>query len=54
MNLWHDARDWLGGYPYEAATPDEVERAMAGHGLVAVRSRTTATLGCSEFLHRRA
>lgn len=26
MNWFHDARDWLGGYPYEYATVDEVTR----------------------------
>lgn len=23
MNRWHDIIDWVGGFPYEAATPDE-------------------------------
>jgi hypothetical protein len=21
MDFWHDVRDWLGGFPYEYATP---------------------------------
>lgn len=25
MEFWTGARDWVGGYPYEAATPEEVE-----------------------------
>lgn len=24
MSLWHDWKDWLGGYPYEVATPQEI------------------------------
>jgi len=24
MSWWHDQLDWLGGYPYETATPDEI------------------------------
>src|SRR5262245_21450082 len=26
MRVWNDAHDWLGGHPYESASPEEVER----------------------------
>jgi 2-polyprenyl-3-methyl-5-hydroxy-6-metoxy-1,4-benzoquinol methylase len=32
MNFWHDAIDWLGGYPYESASPEEVERFFTNKG----------------------
>ena len=52
MHLWTDARDWLGGYPYEAATPFEVDQVMAGLKATLVHRRVTQTLGCNEFLYR--
>lgn len=37
MNWSHDAHDWLGGYPYESVTPDEVIRFLGGLGFSLVR-----------------
>ncbi|WP_276279655.1 class I SAM-dependent methyltransferase [Halorussus caseinilyticus] len=31
MDYWHDVRDWLGGYPFEFATPSEVQEYVATH-----------------------
>ncbi|HYG26976.1 MAG TPA: class I SAM-dependent methyltransferase [Caulobacteraceae bacterium] len=58
MDGMHDAHDWLGGYPYESATPAEIEQALPGfvmerkllqpggrHGLLGS--------GCDEFVLRR-
>jgi 2-polyprenyl-3-methyl-5-hydroxy-6-metoxy-1,4-benzoquinol methylase len=54
MNKWHDIIDWVGGYPYEYATPDqlfdfyrerrfELERLKCGG----------AGLGCNEMVFRK-
>lgn len=51
MNRWRDIIDWVGGYPYEVATPDEIfdfyhER---GFGLSKMRCGHVG-LGCNEFV----
>ena len=59
MNYWHDAHDWLGGYPYESASPEETVDFMGRQGFSLVRSwRTEASIGltgsgCAEYLFRR-
>lgn len=41
MEFWTDIRDWLGGWPYEPATPDEVTSFCAGElGLSTVKVKT--------------
>lgn len=60
MNWDHDVHDWLGGYPYESVTPEEVESFMTAHGFEMVRAKTkpaniAGVLGthCDEFVARR-
>ncbi len=53
MTFWIDVRDWLGGYPYEAARADEVFKFCARTGLRLVNLRTVNNLGCNEFLFRK-
>jgi 2-polyprenyl-6-hydroxyphenyl methylase/3-demethylubiquinone-9 3-methyltransferase len=59
MSFWHDVHDWLGGYPYESAAPEEVEAFAARHGLQLVRQTLAARrlglfgTGCSEYVYRR-
>jgi SAM-dependent methyltransferase len=38
MDFEHDMHDWLGGYPYESASPAEVEAAVGRLGLTVMRS----------------
>lgn len=58
MNYWNDLHDWLGGYPYESATPADAD-AMVGAAFARERafivSSRTGLLGtgCSEFVYRR-
>ena len=58
MNYWNDVHDWLGGYPYESATPAETD-AMVGPSFARERAFTTAGRlgvfgsGCNEFVFRR-
>jgi len=54
MNRWHDMRDWLGGYPFEAATPDDVVRVFRNLGFNLEKIRTVGGKhGCNEYLFRR-
>lgn len=59
MSFHHDAHDWLGGYPYESATPEEVERFLQDRGFELLRAyplpRGFGVLGtgCAEYTFRR-
>lgn len=54
MSLWRDTVDWLGGYPFEVARPEEVSSFFLDHGLVLESLRTCGSrMGCNEFLFRR-
>ncbi len=51
MSYWTDVRDWLGGYPYEFATVDEIFRFCTRElSLDMINLRATNTLGTNEFL----
>lgn len=55
MSLWHDMIDWLGGYPFEVAKPEEVFEFCSKHGLIMVKLKTcSGRLGCNEFVFRLA
>ena len=54
MHRWRDMVDWVGGYPYEVATPEAIfefcrER---GFGLLNLRCGGVG-LGCNEFVFER-
>jgi 2-polyprenyl-6-hydroxyphenyl methylase/3-demethylubiquinone-9 3-methyltransferase len=54
MNKWHDIIDWVGGYPYEFATPDEIFDFYRERGFTLTRMRCGRVgLGCNEFVLRR-
>ena len=55
MNFWHDVIDWVGGYPYEYATSDEVIKFIENLGfkLNRVISAEVPT-GCNEFVFDKA
>jgi len=50
MSLWRDYLDWLGGYPFEVATVDEVVQFHGEFELIQIQG---ATSGCNEFSFRR-
>jgi SAM-dependent methyltransferase len=51
MSWRHDAIDWLGGYPYEAATPGEIlEFVSRKCGYVLMQQNVDLHLGVSEFV----
>jgi 2-polyprenyl-6-hydroxyphenyl methylase/3-demethylubiquinone-9 3-methyltransferase len=54
MTLWYDLKDWLGGYPFEVATPARIVDFYVRHGFVLTRIRTCGGRhGCNEFVFRR-
>jgi 2-polyprenyl-6-hydroxyphenyl methylase/3-demethylubiquinone-9 3-methyltransferase len=54
MDFWHDARDWLGGFPYEYATPAAVFNHLhATFGLQLEYLSTSGGVGCNEFTFRK-
>src|SRR5207249_4989754 len=54
MNFWYDVIDWLGGYPYEYAAPQEVETFVSAHGFVLRRYiAAQVPTGCNEFVFER-
>jgi 2-polyprenyl-6-hydroxyphenyl methylase/3-demethylubiquinone-9 3-methyltransferase len=51
MSIWYDLIDWLGGYPFEVASPEEIVDFMVLRGFV-LRKITTVggNHGCNEFI----
>ena len=55
MSWRHDTIDWLGGYPYEAATPGQVlEFVRRKSNFVLTRQNIDLQLGVSEFVFESA
>ncbi len=54
MDLWYDMHDWLGGYPFEVATPERLRGWLAGRGFRMLREKTCGRRhGCNEFVAAR-
>ena len=59
MDFYHDVHDWLGGWPYESASPTEVRQLMKTLGFTEVHSNVQQQLiglfgsGCNEYVYRR-
>ncbi|HVF37745.1 MAG TPA: class I SAM-dependent methyltransferase [Sphingomicrobium sp.] len=54
MSLWHDYLDWLGGYPFEAATPEQIFEFVSQQGFVLRKMKTCGgRMGCNEFMFER-
>ena len=54
MNRWRDAVDWVGGYPYEVATPEEVFDFCRERGFTLQSLKCGGVgLGCNEFVFER-
>jgi SAM-dependent methyltransferase len=54
MSRWRDIIDWVGGYPYEVSTPDEVFEFFKAKGFVLTKLRCgNVGLGCNEFVFLR-
>jgi predicted RNA methylase len=54
MDMYHDTRDWLGGYPYESISPQEAMTLMHKLGFEPIRSFVSPCIGllgagCDEY-----
>lgn len=55
MSRWHDLVDWVGGYPFEVASPEEIFDFYKERGFALERLRTCGGgLGCNQFVFLRA
>lgn len=55
MSAWHDVVDWIGGYPFEVAKPEEIFEFFKQRGFVMDNLKTCAGgLGCNEFVFTRS
>jgi SAM-dependent methyltransferase len=52
MSPWRDLVDWVGGYPFEVATPGEVLDFDVKRGFM-LEKLSTSHGGCNEFVFRR-
>ncbi len=51
MSYWHDLVDWVGGYPFEVAKPEEVFDFLRERGFLLAGLKTRGGhSGCNEFL----
>lgn len=53
MSMWRDLVDWVGGDPFEVATPGAVVEFGCRHGRQLTRLVTTNRHGCNEFVFSR-
>jgi 2-polyprenyl-6-hydroxyphenyl methylase/3-demethylubiquinone-9 3-methyltransferase len=54
MSFWQDVVDWVGGYPFEVATPEQMFDFYHQRGFELMRLRTVGgSLGCNEFVFRK-
>ncbi|MGH2582415.1 MAG: class I SAM-dependent methyltransferase [Anaerolineales bacterium] len=54
MDFMHNVIDWVGGYPYEYATVDELTRSLKEIGLeIVLTHNAKVPTGCNEFVCRR-
>ena len=53
MSSWHDLVDWVGGYPFEVARPDDIFKYYRARGFTLENLYTCGGgKGCNEFLFR--
>ena len=50
MSIYHDWVDWLGGYPFEVATPEYLFNLYQKKGFTLKNLVTTNRLGCNELV----
>ncbi|HEY9504082.1 MAG TPA: class I SAM-dependent methyltransferase [Pyrinomonadaceae bacterium] len=54
MSRWHDIIDWVGGYPYEVATPEEIFDFYRKRGFTLTKLKSGKVgLGCNEFVFQK-
>ncbi len=53
MSPWYDVVDWIGGYPFEYATPDAIFEFYRDRGFTLSKLITRQGYGCNEFVFRK-
>jgi 2-polyprenyl-6-hydroxyphenyl methylase/3-demethylubiquinone-9 3-methyltransferase len=54
MSAWHDVVDWVGGFPFEVASPHDVLEWARKHGFdLDLQVTVGGRLGCNEFVFTR-
>ena len=54
MSMWYDMIDWLGGYPFEVAKPEDVFSFFRDRGFVLDELKTCGgRMGCNEFVFHK-
>ncbi|HKQ08527.1 MAG TPA: class I SAM-dependent methyltransferase [Blastocatellia bacterium] len=54
MSRWRDIVDWVGGYPYEAAAPEEIFEFYKARGFRLTKLKCGGVgLGCNEFVFEK-
>jgi 2-polyprenyl-6-hydroxyphenyl methylase/3-demethylubiquinone-9 3-methyltransferase len=54
MSRWRDVIDWIGGYPFEVAKPEQIFQFFRERGFTLRMLRTCgAGHGCNEFVFER-
>jgi 2-polyprenyl-6-hydroxyphenyl methylase/3-demethylubiquinone-9 3-methyltransferase len=53
MSRWHDLIDWIGGYPFEVAKPEEIFDFYRDQGFVLAKLSTNSGYGCNEFVFEK-
>jgi len=55
MSKWHDLIDWIGGYPFEVAKPEEIFAFYDERGFTLAKLKTCGGgVGCNEFVFVKA
>ncbi|MEM9643405.1 MAG: class I SAM-dependent methyltransferase [Planctomycetota bacterium] len=53
MHGWYDLVDWVGGWPFEVAKPEEIFRFLRDRGYELREMTTSSGHGCNEFVFQR-
>ncbi len=53
MSPWRDVVDWVGGYPFEVAKPEEVFEFYRRRGFTLDYLKTSGGHGCNEYVFRK-
>lgn len=55
MNKWHDLMDWVGGYPFEVAKPEQIFDFFSSKDFLLIKLKTVGgTFGCNEFVFKKS
>ncbi len=53
MSWWYDLIDWVGGYPFEVAKPEELFQFYRDRNFELIHMTTSCDLGCNEVVFKK-